>query len=258
MTRRYGQHFLTDPAIIGRIVDAADIGPDDGVLEIGPGRGILTRALAARARTVVSAEIDRRLHAMLVEEGLPQNVELLRADALSVDPATLAEKLGDEWKLVSNLPYQITTATLERFLPLRARTGQGPVSLTLMLQKEVGERILAKEGDMNRLALFCGYFSEPRMAFTVPRGAFSPPPKVDSCVMRFLIRSVPPLDGEDENRFFRLTTAAFAEKRKKIRHAVVSVLGESAAKRLAAAGLTGDERPEEISREEWMTIARGM
>jgi 16S rRNA (adenine1518-N6/adenine1519-N6)-dimethyltransferase len=112
-TRRYGQHFLTDPAIVAKIVAGAGVSKDDAVLEIGPGRGILTRALAAAAGKVLTVEIDRRLHALLVEDGLPANVELLRGDALALDPEDLAAKLGRDWKLVANLPYEITSKTLE-------------------------------------------------------------------------------------------------------------------------------------------------
>lgn len=257
-TRRYGQHFLKDPRIIAKIVEGAGVSKDDAVLEIGPGRGILTRALAAAAKKVLTVEIDRRLHALLIEDGLPANVELLRGDALALDSADLAAKLGADWKLVSNLPYEITSKTLEKFLPLRARTGTGPTSVTLMLQKEVGERILAKPGRMNRLALFCGYYAEPRVLFSVPRGAFSPPPKVDSCVIRLDVRTAPLLSPAEEALFFRLIAAAFASKRKQIKNSFGSLLGSAAADRLTAAGLSPEARPEEITLNQWVTLARRM
>jgi 16S rRNA (adenine1518-N6/adenine1519-N6)-dimethyltransferase len=156
------------------------------------------------------------------------------------------------------LPYAITSATLETYLPMRSRTGRGPTALTLMLQKEVGKRIVAKKGEVNRLALFCGYYAEARLAFGVPRGAFSPPPKVDSCVVRFDVRRDLPLDGKEEALFFRLIAAAFAMKRKKIRNTVANELGPSMDRRLAFAGLSGEERPEEISLQEWVTLVRQM
>jgi 16S rRNA (adenine1518-N6/adenine1519-N6)-dimethyltransferase len=257
-TRRYGQHFLTNQSIVAKIAAGAGVSADDAVLEIGPGRGILTRALAAAAKKVLTVEIDRRLHALLVEDGLPPNVELLRGDALALQPAELTAKLGADWKLVANLPYEITSKTLEKFLPMRAETGHGPTSVTLMLQREVGERILAKAGDMNRLALFCGYYAEPRLLFSVPRGAFSPPPKVDSCVIRLDIRSATPLSGNEEALFFRLISTAFAAKRKQIKNTIGTMLGPSAAARLAAAGLSPEARPEEITLNQWVTLARGM
>lgn len=257
-TRRYGQHFLTDQKIVAKIVAGAGVAQADGVLEIGPGRGILTRALAAAARKVLTVEIDRRLHALLVEDGLPENVEMLRADALALDAADLAAKLGADWKLVANLPYEITSKTLEKFLPMRASTGTGPTSITLMLQKEVGERIVAKPGAMNRLALFCGYFAEAKLLFSVPRGAFSPPPKVESCVIRLDLRAAPILSGSEETLYFRLIAAAFAAKRKQIKNSIGPMLGLDAGARLEAAGLSPEARPEEITLNQWVTLARKM
>lgn len=256
--RRYGQHFLTDESLVRRIVESAGVTPDDAVLEIGPGRGILTRALAASARRVLTVEIDRRLHGLLSEEGLPANVELLRGSALDLDAAQLEEKLGPDWKLVSNLPYEITTRTLERFLPMRSADGKGPTSLTLMLQKEVGERITAKGGDMNRLAAFCGYYASARVLFSVPRGAFSPPPQVDSCVLRLDLRDEVALSGPQEALFFRLLAVGFSEKRRQLKNTLASVLGPDAAARLAAAGIAPEARPEEIPLERWMTLARSV
>lgn len=256
--RRYGQHFLTDPGIIRKIVEGSGVTKDDAVLEIGPGRGVLTRALAAVCGNVLSVEIDRRLHALLVDEGLPPNVELLRASALDVDAETLAAKLGADWKLVANLPYEITTRTLERFLPMRAGTGKGPTSITLMLQKEVGERIVAKRGGMNRLAAYCGYYADARVLFDVPAGAFSPPPKVRSCVLRLDVRASVPLSGPQEAFFFRLLAAGFSEKRRQLKNTLASVLGPAVADRLRAAGIRAEARPEETSLEEWMTLAQRM
>ncbi len=257
-TRRYGQHFLTDKTIIAKIVTGAGVTKDDAILEIGPGRGILTRALADAAKKVLTVEIDRRLNALLEADGLPANVELLRVNALELDDAALEEKLGADWKLVANLPYEITSKTLETFLPMRASTGKGPTSITLMLQKEVGERIVAKPRDMNRLAAFCGYYSEARILFSVPRGAFSPPPKVHSCVVRFDIRPVPPLSGREEERFFKLIAVGFAEKRRQLKNTLRSLLGPDAAAHLAAAAISPEARPEEVSLEKWITLAQRM
>lgn len=256
--RRYGQHFLTDQGIVRKIVEAAGVTKEDAVLEIGPGRGILTRALAEAAGKVLTVEIDRRLHGLLVEEGLPSNVELVRASALDLDAETLDAKLGGDWKLVANLPYEITTKTLERFLPMRAETGKGPTSVTLMLQKEVGERIVAKPGDMNRLAAFCGYYAKAGIAFDVPAGAFSPPPKVRSCVVRLDIRPSVALSGPQEALFFRLLAVGFSEKRRQLKNTLASVLGSDASARLRDAGIAPEARPEETSLEQWITLAQRM
>jgi 16S rRNA (adenine1518-N6/adenine1519-N6)-dimethyltransferase len=256
--RRYGQHFLTDSGIVRRIVEGAGVAKDDAVLEIGPGRGILTRALADAAGRVVTVEIDRRLHALLAEEGLPPNVELVRASALDLSGADLEARLGPDWKLVSNLPYEITTRTLERFLPMRAATGKGPTSVTLMLQKEVGERIVAKPGAMNRLAAFCGYYAAARILFDVPPGAFSPPPKVRSCVIRLDLRDAVALSGPQEAFFFRLLAVGFSEKRRQLKNTLASALGPDASAKLAAAGIRPEARPEETSLEQWITLAQAV
>ncbi|HTK59821.1 MAG TPA: 16S rRNA (adenine(1518)-N(6)/adenine(1519)-N(6))-dimethyltransferase RsmA [Candidatus Baltobacteraceae bacterium] len=256
--RRYGQHFLTDGNIIRKIVEGSGVTKKDAVLEIGPGRGILTRALADAAAKVLTVEIDRRLQALLVEEGLPANVELVRASALDLEADALAASLGADWKLVANLPYEITTKTLERFLPMRAETGKGPTSITLMLQKEVAERITAKPGDMNRLAAFCGYYAVARVLFDVPPGAFSPPPKVRSCVIRLDLRPEVALSGPQEALFFRLLSVGFSEKRRQLKNTLASVLGPDAAGRLRDAGLRPEARPEETSLEQWITLAQRM
>lgn len=256
--RRYGQHFLKDQGIIRKIVEGSGVTKDDAVLEIGPGRGILTRALSEAAGKVLTVEIDRRLESLLVEEGLPSNVELIRASALDLTPEDLEAKLGADWKLVANLPYEITAKTLERFLPMRAESGKGPTSVTLMLQKEVGERITAKAGDMNRLAAFCGYYAQAKILFEVPPGAFSPPPKVRSCVVRFDIRPSVALSGEQEAHFFRLLAVGFSEKRRQLKNTLSSVLGPDAATRLRDAGIAPEARPEETSLKQWMTLAQRM
>ncbi len=256
--RRYGQHFLTDKTIISRIVAGSGVTKDDAVLEIGPGRGVLTRALAEAAQKVATVEIDRRLHALLEKENLPSNVELLRASVLDLDDAALEASLGADWKLVANLPYEITSKTLEKFLPMRATTGKGPTSITLMLQKEVGERIVAKPGDMNRLAAFCGYYADAKILFSVPAGAFSPPPRVQSCVIRFDIRPVPPLSGREEALFFKLIAVGFAEKRRQLKNTLRSILGPDAAAKLTAAGISPEARPEEVPPQKWITLAQRM
>lgn len=253
-TRRYGQHFLADLRIVDRIAEAAGLSAEDGVLEIGPGQGVLTRALAERARKVLAIEIDRRLHAALVVSGLPPNVELQLGDALRLDLAGMEERLGAGWKLVSNLPYEITSAVLERFLSGAHR----PKRLVLMLQKEVGERIVAKPGDMNRLAVFCGYYAECSYLFTVPAGAFSPPPKVQSCVVRLEPRPEPLLPPVAERRLFELSALAFNQPRKQLKNTLAGMLGERLPALLQAAGIRPEARPEEIALNQWISLARSV
>lgn len=253
--RRYGQHFLKDTDIVRRIVAASGVARKDTVLEIGPGQGILTRSLAAAAGKVLTVEVDRRLHAGLQASGLPPNVKLIQGDALALDHDEIARALGPDYLLVSNLPYEISSATLQRFLPLRARTGSGPVSLTLMLQKEVGERIVADPSDMNRLAVFCGVYAEAKMLFGVPPGAFSPPPKVQSCVVRLDVRPKALLSEEKADKLFRIVEIAFRGGRKKLRNTLRSALGEGVETVLREAGIDPEARPETIPLKQWITLA---
>lgn len=252
MTRRYGQHFLKDPRVIGRLVDGSGVGPDDAVLEIGPGLGALTRVLASRARRVLAVEIDRRLHRRLSEAGLPPNVELRLADVLRLENAEISAALGGAYHLVSNLPYEIGASVLEKFLT----RGPKPESLTLMLQQEVGERVAASSGSASRLGLFCGYYAEARKLFDVPPGAFDPPPRVRSCVVRLVPRKVLPLPAAAEAGLFRLIAAAFAEKRRRLANSLRRALGPEAEKRLRQAGFDPDGRPEQTSLTQWISLAQ--
>jgi 16S rRNA (adenine1518-N6/adenine1519-N6)-dimethyltransferase len=253
-TRRYGQHFLTDGKIVERIVEASGIGKEDAVLEIGPGRGVLTRALAARAGKVLAVEIDRRLHAELLAVGLPPNVALKLGDALSMTDADIRDALGTPYALVSNLPYEITSATLLKFLT----ASPPPKVIILMLQLEVGERIVAGPGAMNRLAALCGYYSDVKLLFRVPPGAFSPPPKVRSCVVKLIPRAQLPLAPDAQKLFFRLIEAAFAQKRKSLSNSLSSFCGNEAKARLAEAGIDPAARPQDIPLERWITLALKM
>lgn len=243
MPRRYGQHFLRDENILRKIVEASGVGPDDTVLEIGPGEGYLTRILAEKTKNVIAVEIDRHLAENLKKAGLPANVEIRQGNALEL-------VLGKPFHLVSNLPYEITTAVLQKFLLGSPK----PASITLLIQKEVAERIMAK-GGMNRLALLCGYHALPKILFTVPKGAFSPPPKVESAVIRLEIRQKPLLDPVSEERLFKLSEAAFAQKRKTLANSLGSVLGADASEKIKKAGFDPKSRPEQIKLEQWILLA---
>jgi len=249
--RRYGQHFLTDSKIAERIAGASGVGASDGVLEIGPGRGILTRALAERARKVLAVEVDRRLRSELSSAGLPPNVEVRLGDALEFPFEDIAASLGGKYHLVSNLPYGITSAVLRRFLAAE----KPPVSMTVMLQREVGERIAFAQGHANRLGLFCGYYASTERLFDVPPGAFSPPPRVHSTAVKLVMRPTRPLTHEKEACFFRLTEAAFAEKRRNLRNSLRKIIGSDAADALIKSGIRPDARPEEISLKQWVSLA---
>lgn len=250
MPRRYGQHFLHDLTVVDKIIVASGITKDDAVLEIGPGQGVLTRELAERAGRVLAIEIDRHLFSIL-DGTFPEHVEIRQGDFMATDLSDVRKTLGD-YHVVANLPYDITTDILMKLLA----DPDGPETATVMMQKEVGERIIEKDGKTSRLSLFCGYHAEPTYAFSVGKGAFVPPPNVDSCVMRFVRRKERLLSEEDEARFFALTEAAFAQKRKKVGNTLKKILGDAVRETLLDAGIDPSERPEKISLDKWLTLAR--
>jgi 16S rRNA (adenine1518-N6/adenine1519-N6)-dimethyltransferase len=210
-----GQNFLTDPHYLRKIVDAAQVGDQDLVVEIGPGMGHLTRELAARARKLVVIELDDRLIPRLQQEfaSFP-NVEIVHADALQYDYSSLLER----GKVVANLPYYISTPIIQRLIAQRACFS----TLTLMLQREVAERIAADPGgkEYGFLSVLVQYFAVPRLEFTVPAGAFTPRPKVDSAVLTLAMRDHPEHVVADEELFLRVIKAAFSQRRKTLRNSL--------------------------------------
>jgi 16S rRNA (adenine1518-N6/adenine1519-N6)-dimethyltransferase len=210
-----GQNFLKDPHYLRRIADAAQVGPLDQVLEIGPGLGHLTRVLTERAKNVLAIEVDDRLIPILQNEfSSVQNFELLHADALEYDFGSLKGR----WKVVANLPYYISTPIIQKLIAHRTKF----ISLTLMLQKEVAERLAAPPGgkEYGYLSVLVQYNAIPRIEFKVPPGAFTPQPEVDSVVLTLLMRDQPAVVVKDEEFFIRVIKAAFSQRRKTLRNAL--------------------------------------
>jgi 16S rRNA (adenine1518-N6/adenine1519-N6)-dimethyltransferase len=252
-----GQRFLVDRAVLAAIVAAAEIGPDDDVLEVGPGPGVLTAALAARARSVTAVEIDTRMVAVL-EETLAgrDNVRVVRADALSVDLFAVGPR--PPTRIVANLPYQITTPLLERFL---ADTRRPPL-VAVLVQLEVARRICAtpREGrERGYLSVFVQSFAEPRIVRRVPARAFRPPPRVESAVIVLRTRTEPAFAPLAQEPFLRLVSDAFRHRRKQLRSALGHEAGmdrERATEVLARADIAPERRPEELALDEWVALAR--
>lgn len=251
MPRRYGQHFLKDQKIIERIVAESGVGPDDVVLEVGPGQGILTQELAKKVNKVVAVEVDRALVTQLKAKTWSGEVEIVQGNILDFSEEQLKNTVGSSYKVVTNLPYEITSEFFQKFLTV----SPPPKSLTAMVQREVGERLIAKAGKWSRLAVFCGYRALTKMLFCVPRGAFAPPPQVESCVVHLDLRPEPLLKPAQERWLFRLTAAAYAEKRKTLANSLRSVLGPEVDQKLQSAGLEPQSRPEEIDLTKWLSLA---
>ena len=214
-SKRYGQNFLIDEHVLGKILSAADITKEDAVLEIGPGIGTMTQALADAAGSVTAVEIDEKLLPILSDtlSGFG-NVQVVHADILETDvrQLSLEHAGGKPFKVVANLPYYITTpiimGLLEKDLPV--------TSITVMVQKEVAQRMQEKPGskDYGALSLAVQYYAEPYLAANVPRNCFMPRPDVDSAVIRLTKRSEQPVRVQDPSLMFRLIRASFSVRRK--------------------------------------------
>jgi 16S rRNA (adenine1518-N6/adenine1519-N6)-dimethyltransferase len=254
-----GQHFLVDRAALAAIVDAAEIGPSDDVLEIGPGPGVLTAALADRARSVTAVEIDQRMVAVLRDTlGERPNVRIVRADALDVDLFAVGER--PPTRIVANLPYQITTPLLERFLADPRR----PPLVVVLVQEEVAKRMAATSDNEKAprergfLSVFVQSFAEARVVRRVPPRSFRPPPKVSSAIVALRTRSTPAFAPLEQRAFLRFVSDVFRHRRKQLRSALGHEAGverDRAGAALAAAAIDPKSRPEELSLQEWVALA---
>ena len=247
-----GQNFLKDAYYLGKIAEAARVGPEDQVLEIGPGLGHLTQILTQRARKVLAIEVDDRLIPQLHNAfRAALNFELIHADALEYD----YQSLNGRWKVVANLPYYISTPIIQRLIACRSQFS----SLTLMLQKEVAERIAASPGgkEYGYISVLVQLYTEPRIEFMVPPGAFAPRPEVDSAVVTLAIRDRPAVSVKDEQFLIRVVKAAFSQRRKTLRNALkqLDVPGEKMGLVQGAIGIDLGRRAETLSVEEFGRLA---
>ena len=239
------------------MVDAAEITKDEYILEIGSGLGNLTCYLAQKARQVVAVELDRKLMVPLQEviKSFP-NIVLVQGDILAINPAKLMQAAfakGEGYKVVANIPYNITSALLRHLL----ETKPPPTSLILTVQKEVAERICAQPGDLSILALSVQVYGSPKIKDHIPAGAFYPIPKVDSAVVRVEIFPQPAIPTEDLKIFFQLVKAGFSQKRKMLRNALAGGMhwkASDADSILDQAHIDSRRRAETLSLDEWKTL----
>ncbi len=262
--RSKGQNFLVNENVYDDIIQAADLQADDVVLEVGPGLGFLTRKLAEKVQKVIAVELDDTLARLLVnnlkKEGI-DNVTVVNENILDFGAQSSitnyelridGEKIG-KYKIVANLPYNITSVFLRRFL----ETVNRPELMVLMLQKEVAERIVAKPGEMSILAVAVQFFADGEITQTVPRNDFWPSPKVDSAIIQLKIKNYELRIRDDvdyQKRFFRLVKHGFVSKRKMLKNNLSAGYHISQDKVLSAiekAGLIKTARAQELALDDW-------
>jgi 16S rRNA (adenine1518-N6/adenine1519-N6)-dimethyltransferase len=257
--KRFGQHFL-ELAWVDKLVASMAPAPDDTFLEIGPGRGALTRALAPRVARIVAVEIDRDLAAELPSR-VPPNVHVITGDFLAVDLEALLRDEATPLRVVGNLPYNISSPILFRLLEA-AGEGRRFRDATVMLQKEVADRIVATAGTdgYGTLAVQIGLLADVDRLLTLPPGAFRPPPKVTSAVLRLRFRP-PAADVGDPAAFERVVRGVFLQRRKTLLNALKPVadsFGRSAAQVLERAGLDPSRRPGTLDVHEMARLSRAV
>jgi 16S rRNA (adenine1518-N6/adenine1519-N6)-dimethyltransferase len=250
--RRHGQHFLVDPNTVRRIVRLAGIMPDETILEIGPGLGSLTVALAEAASRVVAVEIDAAVAEALTEVvGDAANVEVVVGDAMETD---LAAVVGGAARLVANLPYNVATPLLLYVLDDMPDVAGGLV----MVQREVGERWTASPGSRSygAVSVHVAFHADARIVGEVPPTVFLPPPEVASVLVEFRRRAAPPVDVDDARALFRFVRSAFGHRRKTLRNSLEAAgLGRAAVESaLADADLEGRVRPEQLTLAEFARL----
>jgi 16S rRNA (adenine1518-N6/adenine1519-N6)-dimethyltransferase len=261
LKKSLGQNFLVNPNALRKIVEAIDPQPGEAVLEIGPGIGTMTRALAERAGAVTAVEFDPRFLPALEEalQGAPP-VKVVQGDVLKVDLRPLLLDFGDRpKKAAANLPYYITTPALTRLLEQHDLLSR----VVVLVQKEVADRMKAGpgSGDYGSFSVFVQYYAEVTVTAVVPGSSFLPPPKVDSAVVRLDVRPSPPVEVPDEELFFRVVRAAFGQRRKTLGNALSAGLSMNRAEADAAireAGLEPGIRGEALGMEAFAALSRAL
>lgn len=257
-SKSLGQNFLVNPSVCPRMAQACGAGPDDGVLEIGPGIGVLTRELARCAGRVAAVELDPRLPPVLAETLAGcDNVAIVPGDILKIDLAALLRDQfpGRRVFVCANLPYYITSPVILRLLESRLPFA----SITVMVQKEAAVRLCALPGTRacGAVSLAVQYYAQPRRLFGVSRGSFLPAPRVDSEVIRLDVRERPPCAVRDESRLFSLIRAAFNQRRKTLPNALTGagLTKDQVLSLLAQTGIPPTARAEELTLKQFAALA---
>ena len=262
--KRLGQHFLIDKHVLKHILSAAELSPSDVVIEIGPGLGILTKELAKQTAKVIAVEIDAEIVSILGKKMSPfANAKVIHDDILKISPEQLLEvgtdpkvrpySASQNYKVVANLPYYITSPVLRHFLEASAK----PSMMVVMVQKEVGEAVVAAPGKMSLLSLRVQFYSKPTLIAYVPARSFYPPPKVDSVILRLDVYPKPLVEVSDAASFFDIISCGFCSPRKQLRNSLAQALGmppSQVAPLLEKTGVEAQRRAETLDLEEWKKL----
>ncbi|MDP1625383.1 MAG: 16S rRNA (adenine(1518)-N(6)/adenine(1519)-N(6))-dimethyltransferase RsmA [bacterium] len=251
-----GQNFLISERVVGGIVMAGEITPGEQVIEIGPGKGVLTAALLRAGAHVIAVEKDDRLIPLLATRFKPEisrgDLVLIHGDVLeSMDAVSI--RIKGHYKVIANIPYYITGQIIRQFLSIDDK----PDSMILMVQKEVADRIIARDGKESILSLSVKVYATPSLVMNVSRGNFFPIPNVDSAVLKLSDIKMPFANTTDESRFFETVKAGFAQKRKKLAGNLTSVMPkDQVAQKFKALGLDDNARAEDVSLDIWIKLAQ--
>ncbi len=266
LTKSLGQNFLTDKNIIDNIIEASNIGENDLVIEIGPGIGVITKEAAAKAGSVIAVEIDKNLIPILQETLADEtNVKIINRDILKTDLTAVIEEEKKNFpqmesvRIIGNLPYYITTPIIMKLL----EDGVPADSITVMMQKEVADRIKAAPGnkEWGALSVAVQYYCQVVKVTDVPKEVFVPAPKVDSTVLRLDIRKEKPVELKDDKLFFKAVKSGFAQRRKTLLNSLASGTGlgkDKIGQILEEAGIDPGRRAETLDIDEFAKIANGM
>jgi len=248
-----GQHFLKDVAVRDLIIDAARLTPKDTIVEVGPGLGVLTSKLLAAAGNVIAIEIDERLFGKLQNHfKSSENIKIINGDILSIEPEKIVGDVKD-YKVVANLPYYITSPVLHHFI----QAVRKPSLMVVMIQKEVADAIAGKNGRMTALGVTMRIYCQPERIAVVPPCCFSPPPKVNSAVVRFNMLTEPAISSDMIPAFIKTVRNGFCAPRKQLRNSLaygMNISAELSEKILDKAGIDWHKRAEMLSMEQWQRL----
>ena len=256
--KKLGQNFLINEEIINQIIEKANVNKNDTIIEIGPGLGSLTAKLLENANKVIAIELDSNMSNILKERFcLYDNFELIENDVLKVNLNEIIEKY-ESVKVVANLPYYITTPIIMKLLEERLKLK----SITVMVQKEVGERFCAvpNSKEYGAITISINYYTKPEIIIDVPKENFEPMPEVDSCVIKLDVRNVPPVELKNEKDFFNLIKAGFSQRRKTINNSLASmgISKEKIKNVLEKLGIDSKLRAENLTMEQFADISNNM